>query len=992
MTLKFSNRSRLAIGVSVGVLGAMMMADLASAQAAPQQPETVIVTGSSIKRKVLDNALPMQIITKEELDREGISSTEQLNMLLTSNGTGPDNLASNADVVAGAQRGNNGASSANLRGQGSAGTLVLFNGRRVAAHGLNGGAVDINQIPYSAIERVDVLKDGASAIYGTDAIGGVINYITKKNYQGLNMTAFADITDEGGSEIFRTSILGGYGDINEQGFNIFATLSYSDNKALDGKDRDWVNGFQPEKGLSIDTSGTPFATVFPMNVTSRNAPNGSLLGSRTVNAASGPNKGAPFMPGSTTVRTLRVNVLDLPGQAGCNSVDGMEAYDHVLWNSPGSALACAWDTGRAVVLQQPITKLNFVTRGVAKLGRHELSAEVMLSNSESAKRFSNAQMSSSDTGTAESNSNFFYPLNPTTQATYDRIFNALSGVNADWAAHLAPRYGLPIGFRWRCDVCGQREIETETDTGRYLIGLDGPLANEWEYRLGASYAFSESQSTLGSGYYYRHTTTPSGRGADQIGKTGIVDVLNSGIINVFLPAGQQQSAAALAALESASARGAVLYGGKYEVREVDGSISGPLWELPGGRMYAAFGFSLREEDYSFNGDPRDAAKAPEIFLAPFDNVNALTPKNRSVNALFGEIEFPLIKGMVLNIAARRDEYSGFGSTTNPKVTFKYRPIEQLMFRGSYNTGFRVPSFNQIFNGVTQSQFVGNNVADPAKCPGGIPNVAVAGCEVINFQTLFGGREDLGPETADQQSFGVVWEPNNNYSVSLDWWKIERSDNIVSLGVLQLRDNYSLFADSFIRDSAGNVVAVDTRWKNAGEMITEGLEIGLRGRGDLFKGKWSASMDGTYLLEKKSRLLKSAPWGPSEIGVFTLTGDLGLQWKHNASFTYRQGDWSASFSQLYRQGYTNGKLPGVANGTIVPPEVVETVDDYITYNTSVTYRGFKKFTITAGVRNIFNEDPPFAITYDSNGGSGGNWEPRVADPRGRSFTLLLDYKF
>ena len=144
----------------------------------------ILVTGSRIKQDPSRSALPLQIISTEDLTREGINSPEQLISFLSSNGNGADNLASNTDVTSGAQRGTNGLSAANLRGQGPSATLVLLNGRRVAAHGLTGSAVDVNQIPFAAIERVEVLKDGASAIYGTDAIGGVINFITKTDFQG----------------------------------------------------------------------------------------------------------------------------------------------------------------------------------------------------------------------------------------------------------------------------------------------------------------------------------------------------------------------------------------------------------------------------------------------------------------------------------------------------------------------------------------------------------------------------------------------------------------------------------------------------------------------------------------------------------------------------------------------------------------------------------------------------------------------------------------
>ncbi|MFZ1566058.1 TonB-dependent receptor plug domain-containing protein, partial [Sphingorhabdus sp.] len=223
-------------------------ADTASSEAA------IIVTGSRIKRDPNNSPLPLTIITPDDITREGINSPEQLISFLTANGNGADNLASNSDVVSGAARGgNNGLSAANLRGQGAGSTLVLLNGRRVASHGIGGGAVDVNQIPFAAIERIEVLEDGASAIYGTDAIGGVINFITKSSFQGVALNGFVDITQEGDSPIYRLSGTAGYGDLDEQGFNIMGAVSKSWNGVLYGRDRDFVNGNQPNRGLSVDT-------------------------------------------------------------------------------------------------------------------------------------------------------------------------------------------------------------------------------------------------------------------------------------------------------------------------------------------------------------------------------------------------------------------------------------------------------------------------------------------------------------------------------------------------------------------------------------------------------------------------------------------------------------------------------------------------------------------------------------------------------------------
>jgi len=226
--------------------------------------DRMTVTGSRIRRADIEESLPITSITKDEIDKQGITSAEQLLMYLNVAGNSSDNLASNAGIVNEEQRGNNGVSGANLRGQGADATLVLLNGRRVATHGLKGRAVDLNSIPFAAIERVEVLRDGASAIYGTDAIGGVINFITKRDFQGAQASAFFDYTEAGGGNIQRGTLLFGHGDLDRDRWNAFGSVSVKRNTILRGSDRDFSNTFQPERGLSPDTRGTPFATVFSL--------------------------------------------------------------------------------------------------------------------------------------------------------------------------------------------------------------------------------------------------------------------------------------------------------------------------------------------------------------------------------------------------------------------------------------------------------------------------------------------------------------------------------------------------------------------------------------------------------------------------------------------------------------------------------------------------------------------------------------------------------
>ena len=949
----------------------------------------VLVTGSRIKQDPNNSALPLQIVTTQDLAREGINSPEQLIQFLSTNGNGADNLQSNADVTTGAQRGTNGLSAANLRGQGSASTLVLLNGRRVAAHGLQGSAVDVNQIPFAALDRVEVLKDGASAIYGTDAIGGVINFITKKDFRGVSLAGFTDFTQQGDAPIYRLSATAGYGDLNRQGFNVMAAVSKSWNGVLYGSQRDFVNGNQPNRGLSIDTRGTPIATAFPIGATAAGVgiqQNGTLLSGVSL-----------LIPGTTTMANGGINILDLPGGAGCGSVDGGLPYDEQLWAAPNARFACSYDTGRAAVIQQPLKTLTYYGRGTVRFGSHELFAEVTGSNADSAKRFSENQYTANTTSLP-----IAYPRNGLTAATYDEVLNRIAAVFPAIRANV----GKPIAFRFRCIACGVREYATSTDTFRGALGAEGPIGAGFDYRVGASYARSESSSVLGGGFHYRGTFASAAAaaasgvpgavvgGADPRAPTapgatapGIVGLFNSGILNPF---SVEQSPAALAGLDAISARGVRLYGGKYEVKQLDGSVSGKLFRLPGGSVQIAVGVDYRRETYSFNGSNAATLASPDIFNAAFDNINALSSVSRDVKAAYGEIAIPIFTQLEITAAARVDDYTGFGTTTNPKVTAKFRPVEWLLFRGSYNTGFRVPTFNQIFNGTTISPNPGNNRVDPTTCATGTVS-QLPGCAAITPDTLTGGNPNLGPETSDQFSGGVVFTPMARFSASVDFWSIAVDNTIGALTIDQLLSNISFFPDRVPRTN-GVITQLDLRADNIGSRRTQGLEVTLRGGFDALGGQFIAGLDGTRLLKKREKFLPSAPYGPSLIGVFTFAGDIGLKWKHNAFLTYSNDAVTLSVSQIHRSGYRNQALPGIANGSVVRPDYNPRVGSYTLYNLSAGVRVQPGFQVALGVRNLLNQDPPFAVSYDSNTGSGGSWEPRVADPRGRSFTVSTEVKF
>lgn len=950
--------------------------------------DKVMVTGSRLKRTDVEEALPVTILEKADIEAQGITSAEQLLQQLNVATSGSDNLATNNSVSPPGQadgRGNNGLSGANLRGQGADATLVLLNGRRVASHGLAGQVVDLNSIPFQAIERVEVLRDGASAVYGTDAIGGVINFITKTDYQGLSVSAGTDITEEGGGNIHRLSALAGFGDLDTDRWNVWGVLSWKRNEILRGTQRDFTNSFQPERGLSPDSRGGPYATV--------------EQSANTLIGGSGATAGLTDPLGQG--QQFSVSLADLPGGIGCeNAGDLMGPFGDQIWNL-GRRYACAWDYGRARTLQQAVDSKQFIGRFTFKISdNHQFYFEATGSEVESKRHFEALQFTTSipSATSAELASETLdpYPLNDLTRTTYDSIYNALLGYFGNQANLV---YGRPIAYRWRCYECGPREYTTTTRATRFLFGLDGSIGN-WDYTAGLSRSNSKARTVLSNGFVF---TAP------------LKALLASGRFNPFLAPGQSQSAGVLSELAAMSANGTELYHGETTTTTLDatfsGSLSFNLWAKE--EVQAAVGGEWRREEYEFGGPelwddrPRDAADtvirpgdgSGWIYQAAGDANFYMSGKSRTVKAAYVELLVPVVDSFNATVSGRYDRYDGFGGTFNPKYSFKWQPVDWLAFRGSYSTGFKVPDFAKLFRRPFEAPTVGSGVeiADPETCPGGDPIPGVAGCESIvraGLNILTGGNPALKPEESEQRSIGVVFAPGDRFNISIDWWEIERLASIRATSLRELKDNYDIFTENWIRDASGNIIQIDQRFVNTGGTLTRGIEVDANLRGDLFGGTWNLHLNGNYLDQYKTKPLETSPWSADLVGKFTTWGTLPLEWKHTLSFGWAKGDWSHTLTQVYRDGYLDAPASGfqptrIRTGAHVPVAYDPNVDEYISYNYSVSWTGMDRLKATFGIRNLLNSDPPFTLAYLDYGG-GSAWEPRVADPRGRSFNLLLEY--
>ncbi|MCG2586221.1 TonB-dependent receptor [Massilia sp. TS11] len=426
-------------------LGAAFAAPvLAQEASAPLQ--RVEITGSSIKRIDAETALPVQVVKREDIDKSGVTTAAELLKNIAANTAPLSDGMSITDGTSG-QRGFNGA---NLRGIGVSSTLVLLNGRRLAnfaSPGDNAG-VDLNNIPAGAIQRVEILKDGASAIYGTDAIGGVINFITRKDYQGADITASAAATHEGGAGKRTLSLSGGHGDLAKDGFNVFGVIDVQQLDALRSSQRQFIKD-RPLAGLlpALMSSNT-----YPANIDISSAQRNALIA-------------AGVLPAGATRN--RIN----PSSPACNPPATVYAAA-----GPGGPLACSYDYMEDTEIYPDSRKLGFVGRATVQVNAdNQLYAE--LTESEARSR---------------------YVLSPNPQ----RIRNLpVSILPAKYRSVLSAA-GLPTtfsGIRYRMTEAGNRTNEVTSTGTRLVLGATGNVAG-WDYDLGLSRAENKAVDKYVDGY------------------------------------------------------------------------------------------------------------------------------------------------------------------------------------------------------------------------------------------------------------------------------------------------------------------------------------------------------------------------------------------------------------------------------------------------------------------------------------------------------------
>lgn len=908
-------RTKLSLAVSAALsAGLAGFAPGALGQTSTQSLDRVEVTGSLIKRIESEVALPVTSISATELQSAGVTNAEQVLRTITQNNAG-------GAVTSGSVSGNNGgASYASLRALGAQRTLVLLNGKRIVNNPNGTVAVDLNTMPTAALERVEVLQDGASSTYGTDAIAGVINYITRKQYQGISVGGEMQIPEEGGGEIYVGSLLGGYGNLATQGWNVFGAFNYRKQQPLQGNERDFMqSSYIPSKGFD----GTS-PTTFP----------GNYVQTGTINTATN-----PYIPGCFPPSSIRV---------GNNSF-------------------CSADTQLFTQVIPDQEQYSGFLRGSLALGSNNtLALEYFYSQNTVTSQIA----PSPEGGLTMRNNSPYYPGNGITPITNA----ALNPAN-------------PISVGWRTTVLGPRSTEIQNDTQRAVLSLDGNAMN-WDYSANLLWSNAKVQSQFLQGYGNRQALV-----------NGISGANGAPFLNPF----GTQTAAGQAYMFANTVNG-VIQDIDGTLWSINGVASTSFGKLDGGPMQLALGAEYRSEDNTFKTDTAKASQSSSSGLA---GSAPLREGDRNVWAVALEMNFPVLKTLDIGFSIRYDDYSDFGGTTNPKIAARWQPFQQLLVRGSYNTGFAAPTLAQLY-APQATTFTGGRYNDPVLCPGGVPNVAAGAVQSrdcgIQFQQLQGGNEQLQPEESDAWTIGFILQPTPEFSFGLDYWDYKVTSNLGVLGETTIFGDPSKYGNLFVRCSAapasrtatipgcqipgGDPLAyiVNTN-QNLGDTKTTGIDGTVTWNTKPQEwGTFSLGIRGTYILKYEFQVEQNGQWY-NPVGNYNANfGGPVLRYQQVTNFGWTWGPWSAALWNRYQSGYFDQNPASSVQAAYRQ----NTVGSWSVWNLSGTWTGYKGLTLQAGVLNLLNNDPPYS--NQTNRFQARAYDDRFANPLGRTWTLAAKYEF
>ncbi len=895
-----------------------------------QVVEEVVVTGSRIKRSDFTSASPITVISGQSILESGFSDVGEALRNQAVAGTAGFNQSS---ILSGG-----GSTSVDLRNLGQSRVLILINGKRVAsfADALANQAVDLSFVPSAMIDRVDILRDGASAIYGSDAISGVVNVILKERFEGVSVGAQSGVTGEGDGERYSADFA--IGATSDRG-SVMLGMEYRYRNNINQTDRDWafpaisslnaggaVNGsFFSPGGVFFDNNGGLFCTI-------------------------------PKAFGGDEITNDLANCPSLQARQAVTSPDQVQLlrYDYAL-RQDLTTQQDLYSTAAYGVYE--------IFDGVEGFLEAQYSKRLGISNLD---------------GNPGSFGTPAYPQGSVVPATNPNL----------------PAGSLGGSFFFRpSSTIGTRRSDFEVDTTRLVAGLRGDILtdgffNNWSWEL--SYLYTRLDATLRTNSTWNlarfiRISDPAQCALDTlcsqvVNPSGALDVLRPGNWTQDEIRYMRQNSTALS---------------KFQTTGWFGVVSGPVFEMPAGEVQVALGFESRTDEGLSKPDSITEA-GESVANQVFTTEGSFNVDEYFVEVDVPLLsDMPGFQSLDLNLQFRHSDYSNFGEESVERFGLNWQITDDIRIRGTMSTAYRAPQVTDLFGGgVTSFDFFNNvdclDAAVRAANPGVDANCNAdgwtAGLPLVasQFAVLAGGNPNLEPETADTSTIGLVFTPGflDGFSMSVDYWDIEveglitrpTSESIVNQCYNGPAGLAAPECGRFSIGVVGGAVTINgltNQLINDDKVSTDGFDVGMAYE---FDGPWATivnmDLEGTYVRQNT--------FFPGQGGADDRGSIPRIKANFNANVQWEQ--WNFAWRVRYIHGMSDPSFSEESNlfG-------YEDVSSHTEHDLRVRY-DWETYTAVLGVNDVFDNDPEYIFN------SGNNTDTFLYDTVGRYFFLRLTADF
>jgi outer membrane receptor protein involved in Fe transport len=968
---KVSKAVRLAIAFGAASTAAFSAQSVANDEGA-DKVERIEVTGSRIKRTDLETASPVTTIDSVQLEAQGIQDVGQF---LQSSA-----VMSGSPAMTTTNNGGSGGTFVELRGLGSSRTLVLVNGRRPVSS-------DFQGIPASMIDRIEVLKDGASATYGADAVAGVVNIITKRDFEGVELK----LQTKGSFDV----------DTNKQkGFSLVAGKAFSEGHLVVG-----VDYVKQDPVYQGDVTEVNFFN-YPWQVWGAEAEESF----RNNGLIAPPNENANVIEvGSGSVPCGNFYLQHGPSQTNDTCDGGVPTIGDMRDFVGGGANNDTYNYAPVNYMQTPYSKLNFFVEGHFDIN----DTTRFYSETRINKRTSRQELAAVpyDTRYDPAYKGTYLVTNedgtPALDEDGNQQFAEFNGVSKD---NYYNPFGEDVLRSRRRMLEGGRSFEQDIVRFQQVIGFEGDIGDNYYYDVNYNYGYSQSTSTDFGQLYGPNLAKamgPSFKDANGNIVCGTVDspISNCVSMNVFGGPGsvtQEMLDYVTAPLVDSS---------NYTLQTLTAFVGGDLFDLPAGSVTGGIGYELRKEKLEGNVD------SGKFMKEVTGNKSRASNGEFDVNSLFAEFRIPLIEGapfaerVEIPVGLRYDDFSAFGGATTYQIGLEWKTGDDLLIRSTYGTVFRAPSISALY-GPESDAFP--SATDPCSTANwaSLEEVQKGYCRADGVKeggsrnldgqqlTQVGGNPDLQPEEGDTFTVGFAWSPEfvDGLGITLDYWAIEIEDVIDAVGASDsLLGCYLGGIDALcenIERTNGEISRLSAKSTNLSRMTAKGVDFELSYSFDALGGSFNSVMSWTHFLERENQVYDAAKF---EFKMKDLNGRFEndttyAKDKINLNIGYTMDDLNIAYAVNYISGTQYDDLlywgtTRVNADDPNSPNVQYDVDSYMYHDLTVTYNFVTDTTVAVGITNLTDELPPY-IEPAFN----GNTDESNYRLFGRSWFLRLSQKF